>query len=148
MESPEENRLRIYKIGTESTKRRKEYQVRQAEKDFGGNEFNTVRKADVSGPDREYTRSFVLRRPRLDFDDNMIKTGDDIKKRLDIIVADIRRYQKLKAGGLKHLPTTYQFGGIDERDPVIVMTDYTEGDTKVALSNNTVGNGVVLESVE
>jgi|GEM_PF-5162878 len=147
MESPDPQRLKIYKIGKEKLKKGKEYEVRQADKDFGGNVFNTVRKAEVTGPEGAYSRSFVLRRPRLDFGDNTIKTEDDIKRRLGIIAGDLRTYQQLKDAGIKHVPTTYQLGGVDEGDPVIVMTDYTEGDSKIVLSNNTWKNGVLVESV-
>lgn len=140
----------MYKMGTEKDKKGKYYDVQQAEKDFAGNVFNTVRKAKIfpEGGGSAYGRSFVLRRPRLDFEKNQITSEEDIKMRLRAITQDITVYQELKVAGVRHLPRTYHLGGLDEKDPVLVMTDFTEDDTKVVLSNNTEKNGVMISNIE
>jgi len=90
----------------------------------------------------------VLRRLRLKQGENTPKSEDDEEVLLRNITLQIKKYQDLKAAGLKHLPTTYQLGGVEEKDPYIVMTDYTENDEKIVLSNNSVGNGVAIENIE
>lgn len=148
MESNEKKRLKILKIGGERGKKGKEYEVMEEDKDLGAGIFNTVRRAEVSIKDApEYKHSFVLKRPRLDFEGSRPKTEEEIKKVLREIALYVGRYQDLKKAGIRHLPTTYQIGGIDETDPAIVMTDFSENGRKLVLSNNTAKNGHELSDV-
>jgi hypothetical protein len=54
----------------------------------------------------------------------------------------------MKRAKVPHIPTTYRAGLVDGFDPVIAMTDYTEGGTKVALSNNSFINAAHAVQIE
>jgi hypothetical protein len=130
--------MEVVKFGEQAGRKNRNYDIKEEKDVVGQGNFSIVRRASVSpegAPD--YKHTLILKRPRVSHSQEKPETEEEIKMLLRGIAVYMQTYQALKKAGLKNIPTTYQVVGIEEKEPAIAMTDFTEDGKNVVLSNNT-----------
>jgi hypothetical protein len=127
-----------------ANKGKRSFEIQEGEK-IGEGAYNTAHRGVVwSAASPDYVRGFVTKRPQIDDSEVADGSVDRTELAKELLLGHIATYTDMKEKGIKHLPATFRLGGIDEGDPVIVMTDYAEGGKKAVLSNNSVEDNTGL----
>src|SRR3989344_4510055 len=147
MDFPERQRMKVHRVGEQRGKKsEREYDIKIGGEDtkLGEGIMSKAFPATVSlKNDPAYKHMFAVKRLKLP---TMDGAGD--RERLDTIrfaMLLVERYQGLKKAGIKHLPTTYQFVGLDETEGAIIATDLTESGKKAVLTNQTTQKTPITE---